>query len=278
VLEELEEILDVNFREGVTADHLSLFEDEDADQWEKDGDTIRLNLARLDDDELQDVLGLASIQFENEDRVLRHEEEVETEAMQRGYSKDFDEIAEFFEPVLSPSYHDILERSLWLRAEIEERDLTKDQIQEKKGQIARRHGAHAIYLSSLVSAGYFDPNGGLRDMLVDMELNEGYDRQDYQRILEEYVEKELFCVFVENDDDTHQVVTEVRGGLSRHQDENPVHDWFDIRGIGQNCEEIIDEVMEELHEEFMSLDADRWNDNGDHWVRIHPDTLPPISG
>lgn len=144
MLEELEEILNVNFREGVTADHLSLFEDEDAHQWEKDGDTIRLNLARLDDDERQGVLGLASIQFENKDRVLRHEEEVETEAMEQGYSEDFDEIAEFFEPVLSPSYHDIIERALWLRAEIRECDLTKDQIQEKKGQIARRYGAHAI--------------------------------------------------------------------------------------------------------------------------------------
>lgn len=277
MLDELESILGIEFKQDLNIARVNLLYREGAKKFRKDGETLHVNLASFEAEEQQEILGLAPAQFDLRGRVLRHDEEVEAEAIESGYDESLDEIRKYFDGVLSSNYHDILDRALYLRGLLNERDLTKDQIQERKGQIARRHGAHAIYLSSLVSAGYFDPDGGLRDLLVDMGLNPEYDKHRFQATLEEYVEKELLCVFVENDDDVYNVTQEVRGGLKRYQQEEPIQEWFDVRGIGDGCSEIINGVMANLEDEFIGIDYDRWKDGEQLWVRIYPRSLQPIS-
>lgn len=278
MLDELEEILGVNFQQEVSVRYLNLEKREDQKRFRKDGGTLHLNLASLEQQQLEEILELSRTQFNEKGRILRLEEETVTEAMQNGYSEELDEIATYFDGVLSDRYHNILKKALRLRAVIKERDLSKDEIQEKKGQIARRHGGEAIYLSSLVSAKYFDRDGGLRDIYVDMELNPEYDRLDFQSTLEEYVEKELICVFVENDESVYDVTQDVRAGLWSHQQEEPIQEWFDVRGIGDGCAEIINSVMENLEDDHMGIDYDRWRDGDDLWVRIYPRSLGQLPG
>lgn len=114
-------------------------------------------------------------------------------------------------------------------------------------------------------------------MFVNMGVNEGYSKYDFQDVLLELSEKKLLCVFVENDDNVSDVVQTVRSRLAKYQQEDPINDWFDIRGIGDDCEEIIDGVMERLEEEFIAIDYAKWANGDDHWVRIRPGSLQTIS-
>lgn len=276
MLEALEEILGVSFKPSVEVDYLNLIKVEDGDRFRKEGRTLHLNLIPLAPKERREILQLVQSQFEEEGRVLRHDEEEETSAMVSEYSEDFDEMANFFDGFLSERWLKILEKALHLRVLIEERDLAKEDIQKKKGQIARWHGANAMYVSSLATAGYFDPDGGLRDLFVDMGLNSQYNKYNFQQTLEEYAQKKLLCEFVENDDSVENVTQDVRGGLAKYQREEPIQEWFDIRGIGDGCAKIIDGVMENLEDEFIGIDYNRWTDGSNLWVRIYPRSLQPI--
>lgn len=277
MLGELGEILGVPFKEDVSVRYINLEDRENDKLLRKEGEVLHLNLSPLSVEQQKDVLELVQRQFHSEGRVLRLDQEIESRAMESAYDDELNEIRNFFDGVLSPRYHTILDKSLHLRAVIEEQELHKDEIQERKGQIARRHGSDAIYLSSLVGAKYFDPDGGLRDLLVDMGLNPDLNKDMYQQVLNEYVEKELFCCFVQNDDTISNVTNEVRGGLARYQREDPIHDWYDIRGIGEGCARIISGVMENLEDEFIGLDYEEWSDSGSLWYRIYPRSLGKIN-
>lgn len=277
MLDELGDILGIQFRGDVSIRYLNLESIGSEKRLRKEGNVLHLNLSALDKGQQKAVLELVREQFHSKGRVLRLDKEEEANAMEAAYSDELDEIREFFDGVVSDRYHDILDRSLHLRAVIESQHLSKTEIQERKGQIARRYGSDAIYLSSLVSAGYFDPNGGLRDLLVDMGLNPELNRANYQRVLSDYVDKKLFAYFVESDESVYNATQEVRGGLSRYQKEKPIHDWFDIRGIGENCATIIDGVITNLDEEFISLNYNERKDGDSLWYRIYPRALGRIS-
>lgn len=276
MIEEIENILDVQFRDEVVVDYINLEYRPDEKRFRKEGDTLHLNIATLNDTERGEVVELAPTQFDETGRVLRHEEEIDTGAMVSGYSDKLDEILDYFGGILSDTYCTILDKSLNLRALLQNKELSKDEIRERKGQIARWHGSDAVYLSSLTTAGYFDPNGGLRDLFVDMGLNPEYSRHQFQQTLSEYVEKELICEFVESGESISEATQNVRGGLRRYQREEPIQDWYDIRGIGNQCAEIIDGVMNSLESDYITIDYDRWTDGADLWVRIYPRSLPPI--
>lgn len=277
MLEALENIFDINFSPDIDIQFLNFTKNEGGDRFQPDGRTLHLNIDELSPAELQQLQQVSQERFEEKGRVLRDDEEDETSAIEAGYSEDLDDIVDYFEPVLNDRYHSILGDSLYLRSLISQRDLSKEEIQERKRDLARKYGPDAVYLSSLATAGYFDENGGLRDLFVTMGLNEQYDKYNFQRELEDLVEDRLLCVFVQNNDEVYEVTQEVRGKLARYQQVEPIHDWLDIRGIGDGCEEIIDAVVQNLEEEFIGIDLERWNSEYGVAVRIRPHSLPPIS-
>jgi hypothetical protein len=277
-MDSLEKVFDINFRPDIDIRNISLINVEGGDKLQKEGKSIKINIDELEPEERRELLDVPREQFEIQKRVLTDEEEEDAKAIEDGYDADKEDIVEYFDGLVSERYLDILENALHLRALIEKKDLTKDEIDRRKRDIAKNYGPHGIHLSSLAIAGYFDPDGGIRDIYVDMELNEQYDRYNFQSRLEELVENRLLCVFVQNDQDEQEVTTEVRGKLAKHQEEEPVNEWLDIRGIGGDCEHIIDGVMENLEDEFIGLDYDRWMAEGDEThVRIYPNTLPKIN-
>lgn len=276
VLRHIERIFDLSFNSDVEVENINLIDKTDTDKFKKEGKSLYINLNKLDQDELSGIQELLQHEFEDEERVLREDEEFESVAMERGYTEDLKEILEYFDTFLIDRYLNIIDVGLHLRALIEQRDLDKEDIQKKKRNIGRRFGPEAIYLTSLTSTGYFDPNGGLRDLIVDMELNSQYNKYDFQDELEGLVENKLLCVFVQSDDDVDEVTQEVRGRIARYQRIDPIHDWLDIRGIGGNCEEIIEGVRSNLNNEFVGLDSQTWHERGQKVLRIHPQTIPPI--
>ncbi len=53
----------------------------------------------------------------------------------------------------------------------------------------------------------------------------------------------------------------------------PVNEWLDMRGIGDQCEESI-MALTNLVEEYIGIDYDQWSDGDNLYVRIHPHSLP----
>lgn len=275
MLEALEKILDIEFKPDIDISVLNFTKIEGEDRFQADGRTLHLNIEELEPEQVEQLQELPRQQFESEGRVLRSDEEEEVNAIEAGYDDEFDEIVEYFEPIISDRYHSILEASLHLRALINQKDLSKEEIQDRKREIARKHGGEAVYLSSLTSAGYFDPDGGLRNLYLDMGLNKQYDRLNFQQELEVLVDNKILCVFVESNDDVWETTTDVRSQLKTHLEIEPIHDWLDIRGIGGSCEEVIEGVVTNLEDEFIGIDYDRWSsEDGGTAVRIHPHSLP----
>lgn len=273
----LENIFDIEFSPDITISNVSLVNIDGGDKLQKEGRALLVNVDELEPEERREILDLPQEQFEEKGRILRQEEEKETAAIEQGYTEDYQEILNYFDGIISERYHAILDTSLHLRGLIKERDLSKEEIINRKRDMAERFGPEAFYLSSLATAGYFDPDGGVRDIYVDMELNEKYDRYNFQNRFEDLVEDKLLCVFIEDEEDVYEATQEVRGRIAKYQEEDPINNWLDIRGIGPSCEEIISSVMENLEEEFIGIDYYDWHDDADNYVvRIRPQSIPPI--
>lgn len=276
MLDRLETIFDIEFAPDIDVNFLNFTRLDGRDRFRAEEKTLHLDLEALDQEELSQLRELSPAYFDQEGRVLRNTEQEETSEIESGYDEQKEEIVDYFEPILPERYHSALEQSLYLRGLIERRDLHKEEIFQRKRDIADEYYLSSTYFCSLGTAGYFDRDGGIRNLYMEMGLNEEYDRLNFFSELEDLIEQRLLCVFVESDDEVDEVTKEVRGRLARYQRVDPVHKWVDIRGIGDGCEAIIDSVMVNLEDEFMSIDYDRWGDE-QHTVRIHPHSLPPIS-
>jgi len=277
VLEALEKILDINFAPDINISNVCLINIEGGDKLEKEGQSLKVNIDELEPDERAELLELPPERFEIQERILNEDDEKETAAIEEGFDESEEEILDYFDDILSDDYLSILDMALHLRALIEQKDLTKEEIQERKREIAKYHGPDAIYMASLTTAGYFDPDGGVRDIYVDMELNDQYDRYKFQQRLEELVEHKLLCVFVESNDSVEDTTQAVRRRVAKYQRRDPVNSWMDLRGIGGQCEEIIDETINNLEEEYIGIDYDRWMEDDQLIVRMYPRSFPNLT-
>jgi len=277
----LEKVLDIEFAPDIdissSISNIHLIKYEGGTKLEKEGESLKININELTPEERNELLQVPPDQLEVNGRVLEDDAENETAAIENGYQEYYDDILEYFEPILSDLYHEILEDALHLRASIEEQDLTRDEIHERKRDIAKRTSADAFYLATLVTAGYFDENGGLRDLYVDIRINDEYHGRDFQKELERLVDKKLLCVFVERDDLSDEVTTTVESRLQKFKNNEQIHDWLDIRGIGPKCGDTIDTVVETLEERYIGIDIDRWKNGDQMVVRIRPHTVGTIN-
>jgi len=279
LFDQLEKILDIQFDADIdianNISNISLIHYEGGKKLEKEGESLRVNINELTPEERQEFLDVPKEQIEVEGRVLEEDAENETAAIETGYEEDYDDILDYFEDIISESYCEVLEASLHLRALIDEKELDREEIYDRKRDIARKHTPDAYYLSSLVTAGYFDEDGGLRDLYVDLRLNKSHNN-NFQEELERLVDERLPCVFVEEVDQPDEVTTDVKRRLKKFKEGDQLHDWLDIRGIGPRCEDIIDDVVDNLEDEFIGIDIEKWNADGRRIVRIRPHTIGSI--
>lgn len=278
VLGGLEDIFDIEFKPDIDIDisDVNLVKIDKEDKFHVEGSKLEVNLEELSEQERNDVIELASEQVEKENRVLRAGEDGDVRAIEEGYDENCDEVLDYFEDYLSDRYLSVIEMGLNLRVLIGEKNLRKEEIHQRKRDIAQRYGPECYYLASLTTAGYFHRDGGLRNMLFELELNEGYSRSEFMDILADLVDKKLLCVFIGEDEDPRDATNTVRNRLSDYQDEEPFNEWLDIRGVGPKCEEIIDEVVANLQDDLMEFDYEKWTDNGEVHIRIYPYSLPQI--
>jgi len=267
---------------GVLPDHIeisdiNLLKIDGGNKYHKNGPTLNVNVAELEPDERQQFLKEIRSEFGEEGRILRDEESEDVLAIEENYQSEYQEYAAHFENHLSDRYIAMISDSMYLRSLIDGKELTKEEILERKRDIASRHGSEAFYVSSLATAGYFDPNGGLQDLLVDMRLNEDYKVYNFQEEFQELVDKKLLCLFVENDDDVYEATQDLERRIVEYQRMDPVQDWIDIRGIGPRCEEIIEGIVQNLEEEYFGIDYDRWRKDGNLVIRVYPHSIEDLT-
>lgn len=278
VLPALEKILDISFKPDITIKNINLINIDSDKKLSKDGDSVNINVSELEPEEREEIIQLPRQEFEDNGRILQESEYEEAVAIEEGYDNSAEEIVEYFSDLITDEYLEVIEDSLYLRGLIQEKHFTKDQIQRRRSDIAEGRGENAMYISSLTTAGYFHPNGGIRDLLVTMRLNDQYDPYAFQKELDMIFSEKLLAIFVNNDDDVWEKTTEVKGRLSKYDDMNPINDWIEIRGIGPRCEEIIEGVVENLNNDIGSIEIDLYNDDmGQRVARIHPYSVASIS-
>jgi len=275
----LEKIFDIEFSPTVDLSDITIniVDYDGGDSLQKSGQDLDVNISEMSPEQLSELGDALNDHFYEQGRVLQQDAEIEAATIESGYSEEDGEVTDYFDGILTDRYLGIIDQSLHLKAVIDQKDLSRDEIHERKRDIAERYGVDAMYLSSLATSGYFHPNGGLRDLYVTMGLDPDYDRLNFQQELEDLVKQKILCVFIENDQDVAEVAGDVEGRLARFQRVDPVHEWLDIRGIGQNCERTIDSVVGGLEERYEGIDYSIWNnDRGNRVVRIRPHTLPPL--
>lgn len=256
---------------------ISLIKIEDNRKFEIEDRTLQINLSELNDEELGELREIQHEYFSADERFFGDDDTQEAEAIERNYDEEDEELLEFFDNILTDRYLSVIESGLHLRASIEEQNLDKNKIKTRRHDIASSHGKGAYYLTTLATEGYFDPNGGIRDLLATVRLNEGMEMYNFQNELETLVENKLLCVFVENDDTVREVVHAIRGRMARHREISPLNSWLDVSGIGPDCETIILQAMEKLQDDYMSLDYDNRTDLGKGLrIRIHMETVPRL--
>lgn len=275
----LEKIFDISFSPDteIKISNISLISIDTGDEIQREGDTIQVNTKQLDSEQREFLQELTRREKEEGGRLIREGEEEEITAIEGNWEDAYDDIPDYFDNFLSDRYISIIEDSLYLRVLIEQKGLNKEEILERRRDIARRHGPEAMYMSSLTTAGYFDPNGGLRDLLVEYGTNSGVSRMDLHSELKELVEKKLLCVFINNEQTVQEATHEVRSRIAKYQRVDPLQDWLEIRGIGPECEEIIEGVQENLEDEFMGFDGGDFSDGDGKVIRLHPHSIQDLT-
>lgn len=274
----LSEVFDVEYsRLDFEVDKVALTSREkSAKLLRREGDLL-INIPQLSSEEKDQLAPYISDHFDAENRILRQDVEEKSQSISKSYTERREDIIDFFEDILPQQYIFMIKRGLDFRAVIEHEDPSYMEIEEEKKKIIQKIGPDGMYVCNLCTAGYFDEDGGLRDLYVKMELNKQYKRRDFLEEFETLIEDRLLCVFVEHTDEVYDVKQEVRKTLKKYQEQDPAHEFVDIRGIGSNCNDIIDGVIEELEDEILGIDYDRWNvDDRFAVARIHPHSIPPL--
>ncbi|TQR22067.1 hypothetical protein C9J85_03040 [Haloferax sp. wsp5] len=146
VREALEEILDINFRPNIDIRNVSLINYESRDKLQKEGDSLKINISELSEKERRELLNVPPEQFEIQGRVLDEKEESDANAIEQGYDESADEIIDYFDGILSENYLSIVDASLYLRALINQKDIDRDEIHERKKDIEKNTELmHSIY-------------------------------------------------------------------------------------------------------------------------------------
>lgn len=257
---------------------ITLFSKEGNEKVVQKEERVLVNLAELDDEERRELIDISNDHLEEEGRLLNDPVEEETADIEEGWDEQKAEILDFFDGLIYDRYHQILEKALYLRGVIEQNELTKQQIDKRKNDVADRLGGDAHYIANLCTAGYFDEDRTFREIYQQMYMGEGYQEHEFKDAFVIIVTEQLLCVFVERDQSVYEVKQDVRGTLAKYQREDPPNNYVDIRGIGDHCENIIDKVVSDLEDEYFGFDATEFHEGDQRVIRIHPASLPELGG
>lgn len=274
-LSRLEKILDVSISEVIS--RVNLFYREGDDVTIEDNRTYNINLAEVTPEQRRRLIEIPDAHVDEEGRLLRSPVEEETEDIEQAWKPEYDEIIDFFDDLIFDRYVSIIRKSLYLRGVLEVENLSKEQIDKRKRDIAEHLGGEAFYMTNLCTAGYFDEGRIFRDMYFDMFYEGEYEAYKFKDFFQDIVQERTLCVFVERDQTTYEVVQDIKGRIAKWQRQRPPFSFIDVRGIGDECKGLIEDAIQRIDEEYISFDYTPYNDTEGHYVvRINPAAMESL--
>jgi len=210
----------------------------------------------------------------DEGEVVRADEKDETKALENTETVEIDDTIQFFDGVISDRHVSILRSALYLRTLSESDDPLPDfDVGQKKRDIAEKYGYESYYMIHLASSGYFDEGRYFRELYHELETESDSTLGEYRDEFEEIIGEKLIGTFVNADDTTYDVKSDVKAGIAKHFRYRPPADFFDVCGMGHRCKVTIDGAVEDLERDYEEMQYDDENRNEERVVRIFPETI-----
>lgn len=246
---------------------------------EIDGETvIELNLDAFSEEGKREILDeLIPTELEQE-RFLTHEQEQEFEvAEQARKDEKTNEILEYFSSYLTSRQLKLLRRSQSIRIawERDDRYTSRQTMHKWKNDLKQQFGDSANNVSNFCSSGYYDEGGILRHIIDD--LSSEYDEpEQIQEAYEAIVHEHPFVVYVGRYDTPEEVKAQTRTRISEYDSHTYTIPYIDIRAQGHDNRQTAEQALDQLEEEFTTLQAETLEDDRELVYRIDPVNAEPL--
>lgn len=180
-------------------------------------DRLELNLDAFGDEERQEFVGEIVETFETQHRLFSGDPNKVRKATSLVLSEDeIEETIEFFREYLSGPYIDLLERSLSIDRAWRIRGFSSEKMDDYKEDIAEDYvensvGGHyndAFTAIHMASSGYYNEDGYLRAIFLDLDEEYPDESIDYLKIYTTILQDSPFLVTVGDDDEIRDTVSE----------------------------------------------------------------------
>lgn len=242
--------------------------------WVRQSGVVELYPDEMIREELRIYEDIVRTSKEKEGQIEREDAELQVEQIKKLDLDEIDDLVEYYNSLIPENDLELLENSIKLqRAAKDPEIIIEKSIEYHIGNLADRYGSHATYINHLVSSGYFDEDGFFYQLRDDLEGIEGPIETQYREEYELLVQKELIAEYVSDDDTVDDIVLGVRSKIQQYFRYKPQTGFIDIRGLGPEFQEPIDETIERLVEEYDKLPNTDVSSGQEVGVRIYPDAL-----
>ncbi|MFB6215705.1 MAG: hypothetical protein ABEJ72_01870 [Candidatus Aenigmatarchaeota archaeon] len=275
--DKLQNLVDVTLDIDIASKTVNIKSDGESDpiSLSDDGETVHVDVGSVQDEETREKVMEAVFEgYQEEEEILRNTVKEDRDSIKEDASKDrIEETLEFFRPKIPDRHLNALEAALYLR-EAWERD---EPIDKKKQDIVEKYGPEGRSIANLCTAGYFDEGGYLRQLYQEMKESEDWKEGNYQEEFVEIVKNEPFSVFVSWTHGKEQVKSKIVNKLLKYKKYGVDVKFIDVRGIGEENKEKIQDAMESLEEQVDNIEYDDGRDEGQYRVRINPESVEGLA-
>ncbi|OAQ53470.1 hypothetical protein HTG_08305 [Natrinema mahii] len=215
---------------------------------------------------------------ESEGSIERLDIEDEVTSLKEMDKNEIDSVFNHFKSMISYRHGNLLKICLYLQHAKKSDGLELNKpIQEYKGDLRDDFGTVAIYMNHLVSSGYFNEGGYFRTMYRELSRRNGDPDQRYRDEFELIIEHELIALYVNDEDTSRDVMHGIRGLLNDYFRYSPYQSFTDVRGIGEDCEEVIKEGLEMVEEDYENLLTRELESDDETAIRLLPESMSRFS-
>lgn len=243
-----------------------------------DEDIIELNLTILGEKELQKVIDKIEPTFEEQGRLLTHEQELGYNVAEN--AKNDPKIAEILSifDFLESRDKQLLRRGLSIRKAWEDDStyIPRDQMEDWKDDLERKFGEHGSTVANFCSSGYFDPDNIMQKIMgeIRQEYTEtGKVRSLYHNVLE----NEPFVVYVGKYDNPWPTSMEVREKLNQYDSFPYEIPYVDLRAQGYRNMRVAEQAIEHLREEIPDTAIQTQHSDKEFVFRINPEMVDELT-
>lgn len=234
-------------------------------------DELIVDVEAVDEENRDDIREIMREAWDEEGELLSSSAYEQKEAIEAAEEEEIEETLSYFRPKISDHHVRILRAALYLREMLPY--LPRDQALERKRDVREKFGPEAYPIISLCSAGYFDEGGYLRELYEEMQSSSDYKEGDYREVFSEIIQNQPFTVFVSVHQSSDQIKAEIKDKLSKFHKYQVDFRFVDVRGIGSQCQEIIESAMDGLENELDNIGYRTRIEDNELRVRIDPETV-----